>query len=862
MQNKIFRRLIFTLLFIALSFNYSFAGISQLQKGVSVYQLDNGIQVLLIEKKSLPMIGINTVVKVGSAYESFATSGMSHMLEHLLFNGTTTMTQKELYDATDRIGGYNNANTGEYYTNFMMVTPVENIVEGMKIQAAMLFDSVLPEEKFKKEKGIVLEEIAKSLASSYEQEERNINSVIFKGHALSLPTLGTYETIKYMDRDDVYKFYKNYYVPNNMIISVIGNFNTKDMLEKIKEIYGKQKPGNVKYPMNTTLATGFNKPENIETGNSVYHRFYGGKNLKMQIFFEITDAPNMEFFELLNSSLASKSDSLKKELNTKFNDSVKDISFYTKEFPVKSFLEVSSVLKNNSNLNEIQDYLLSLLTKVKFNPANETVKSKSIKARTQFLKNTEKPHMFGIYNASLFAEYGIESILAHYSGEGYKLAAEKIRKFGLNGNPVTIIQHPQLNEMRDVVEKKTQPELFVQTNGKPTIIAKENKGSNLLAIHYLVKYKSAYESKYGKDAAKIWHAAFGNRMKSPEVQKESMKFGFSFTVNDNPWIPMDNIYLDPSFGYIRVEALGDDIPAAIDFLNKQMLNFIPTKEEFEKAKSSFMPMMMGRHGNPAKDIFRKELEKVLYEAPKYPENKNIITYENILEFGKYYFTPGNMIISVISSAKPDDVKKYFSYFKKEMLPDAITGSGYKQTFKQITKPYSFEEKGNGEQAYLYFGFQKDVKEDEHPALKALSLLLADKIIFDIREKQGMAYRMSAGVDVKENKAMFYINMATRPENVDKLIPQFPKFFTPRFVKEITKAELEKTVNYYVGRKMMFRRLSSINQAYYLGNSYYFHNDIFYDEKFIEAFKNVTVEQVKNVAEKYLQVKNPVQIIVR
>jgi predicted Zn-dependent peptidase len=197
-----------------------------------------------------------------------------------------------------------------------------------------------------------------------------------------------------------------------------------------------------------------------------------------------------------------------------------------------------------------------------------------------------------------------------------------------------------------------------------------------------------------------------------------------------------------------------------------------------------------------------------------------------------------------------------------MLPDAITGSGYKHTFKQITKPYSFEEKGNGEQAYLYFGFQKDVKEDEHPALKALSLLLADKIIFDIREKQGMAYRMSAGVDVKENKAMFYINMATRPENVDKLIPQFPKFFTPRSVKEITKAELEKTVNYYVGRKMMFRRLSSINQAYYLGNSYYFHNDIFYDEKFIEAFKNVTVEQVKNVAEKYLQVKNPVQIIVR
>ena len=88
--------------------------IKSLPEGVSIFQLDNGIQVMLIEKPSLPMVGINTVVKVGSAYENFATSGMSHMLEHLLFNGTTTMTQKELYDATDKIGGYNNANTAEY----------------------------------------------------------------------------------------------------------------------------------------------------------------------------------------------------------------------------------------------------------------------------------------------------------------------------------------------------------------------------------------------------------------------------------------------------------------------------------------------------------------------------------------------------------------------------------------------------------------------------------------------------------------------------------------------------------------------------------------------------------------------------
>ena len=131
--------------------------VTALPKGVSIYQLDNGMQVLLIENSALPMVGVNCIIKVGSAYETFSTSGMCHMLEHLLFNGTTTRDQKQLYDDVDRIGGYNNASTAEYYTNYMMVTPTENILKGMEIQADMLFNSVLPNEKFEKEKGIVLE---------------------------------------------------------------------------------------------------------------------------------------------------------------------------------------------------------------------------------------------------------------------------------------------------------------------------------------------------------------------------------------------------------------------------------------------------------------------------------------------------------------------------------------------------------------------------------------------------------------------------------------------------------------------------------------------------------------------------------
>jgi predicted Zn-dependent peptidase len=334
-------------------------------------------------------VGINTLVKVGSAYENFSTSGMSHMLEHLLFNGTNTMTQKELYDSTDIIGGYNNAHTGRYFTNFMMVTPFENIVEGMKLQSAMLFDSVIPEEKFEKEKGIVLEEIAKSLSNSSEEIERNINSIIYSGHALSLPTLGTYSTIQNMKRDDVYEFYKNYYVPNNMVITVIGNFRTDEMLKNINSIYGIYPPGIIQQEMSPILSFGFDK-ELDDYNSRSFHRFYKGEKTHLQLFFEIDNMDRFEYLDILKLTLDKNKEGIKKDLIEKYGDQIEGIEFSMRESPVKNFLQVSAVLKDDSKLDNIKMTLSNRLSTVKYELAPETIENESIKARTRCLKKRWK----------------------------------------------------------------------------------------------------------------------------------------------------------------------------------------------------------------------------------------------------------------------------------------------------------------------------------------------------------------------------------------------------------------------------------------------------------------------------------------
>ncbi len=832
-----------------------------LSQEISIYKLDNGLEVLLIRNPALPMTGANMVVKIGSAYETFASSGMSHMLEHLLFNGTKTRTQKELYNDTDSIGGYNNANTSDYFTNYMMVTPSENFEKGLEIQADMLFNSVLPLKKFKKEKGIVLEEISKSLAEPEEQLHRNVISVIFKGHSLSLPTLGTYSTIESMTRNDVYKFYKNNYVPNNMILSVIGNFETAKMMKLIKKIYGDKQAKNVVRPDINEWATGLNSLPESSSETKVFNRSYSGKEIVFQDFFPVENGLSQVHIKLLDISLKRESKKLESILKQKYPKLIKKVKLGLYSSPVKSYIETNLTMNKTEMLNQIEKDIETFLGSIDLSLEKSKIDSEILKTRTSFLKNIEKPHMFGIFNAYNFAVNGIESVLSSYNGSNFYEVSDELKNIKISLAPLTLIQKPAPNNSVKKTDKKANTVLFEEKGQGKELIVTDNGGSNLLAIHYMFKHKAKFESKFGKDAAKILHDCFGNRLKSEENIKKTAPFGLSIKVNDNPFFPMDDIYMHPDFGYMRIEGLADDIPSVINFLNSELKNFKPTEAEFNKvvSKISRMNSSMMMRGNPAKKMFDKEYNKEIFSEKIYKEGKQKISYEDLLKFSEKYFKPENVIISVSSPEKPENINKLFNGFYTGPLKDEP--EAWEPSFKMREKPVKIEKNGKGNRSYLFWGFTKEITREDKTALQALSLYLSDRIVFDIREKRGMAYRMSAGIKLKKDSALFFINMGTRPGNVDKIVPVFPDFFTKSGVNKLSEKELKRLVNMYLGR-MKFRRLSSINRAYYLSRSLYFDKDISSDSKFLSELKNIKLEDVKRVAKKYLNVENPVTIIIR
>jgi len=827
------------------------------QPGVSIHKLNNGLEVLLIENKALPMVGVNVVVKTGSAYETYETSGMSHMLEHLLFNGTTTRTQRELYDDTDLIGGYNNANTGDYYTNFMMVMPAEHHIAGMEIQADMLFNSILPQDKFKKEKGIVLEEIAQSLSKPGTQMEYNLTAEFYRGHALSLPTLGTYSTIEHMSRDDVNHYYKSTYLPNNMVMSVIGNFKSAEMLKEVKRIYGAAAPGSVFRPEDSILKTGMEKPKiNTLISGAWLDRYYAGEANMLHQVYRLPDVQQEGFLSLLENGLSEKISGMESALTSNYPD-VESLGFEFYNSPIATYLVFMLELKDDSNARAISGQLQAMNKRLRLKVSAATLASMVTRERTDFLQNIEKPHMFGIYNAFDFAIYGIDGVLDLPDGADLKQAAKVLKKLRFDKQPAVIFHHAGSAETKQV-DNEILTTLIQASEKGMGLIARQNAASELLAVHYLFKYKSSYETQFGTDAAKILHDCFGQRMKTTEKVALSQQFGLKFTVNDNPWIPMDNIYLSPDFGYIRVAGLADNLEGALSFLSNELNGFVPTEAEFELAKAKFSRGMSHGGKDQAKECFNTLKDSVLYASVEIGAKKEL-NYSSLVGFAASYFAPKNRVVSVVS---PESSK----FIADNMLDG--TGSGVSKTFPLTERAYlspaksvAVDTQGGGEQSYLFWGFIKDIDPEDKAALKALSLILSDKIIFDVREKQGMAYRMSATASIRGNKALFYISLPTRPQNADVLIPQFPQLMSQATLGELTGDEVQKAINVYLGR-MMFRRLSSINQAYYLGTSLFFHGDMNHDQAFLDALKKVTLADVNRVAEKYLTPDQTISIVVR
>ncbi len=201
-------------------------------------QLKNGIKLIMHPIDYLKSATVGIIIKTGSYYENTENNGISHFLEHMLFKGTKNLSSKEIAEKIDDIGGQLNAFTSKEHTCFYAKVLGEHIDIGIDVLNDMLTNSIFDPIEIEKEKGVISEEISMYQDFPEDLVFEILNTNMLKNTSLSMPILGVEDTIKTFNRDILLNYFREHYNSKNMVISVVGNFNPQDMLDKLNNTFG------------------------------------------------------------------------------------------------------------------------------------------------------------------------------------------------------------------------------------------------------------------------------------------------------------------------------------------------------------------------------------------------------------------------------------------------------------------------------------------------------------------------------------------------------------------------------------------------------------------------------------------------
>jgi predicted Zn-dependent peptidase len=683
---------------------------------VETVRLSNGFQAILVENHNAPVIASVVMAGAGSFREDFATSGMSHMLEHLLFNGTETRDQKTLYDEQDLHGIYNNAHTTREYTNYMALSAKENFDRALDIQSDMLFRSTIPMDKFEKEKGIVLNEIAMGMMGDDTLAEEFFNRKYYQAAPYNLPVLGLPETIKNMDREAVFAFYKKYYAPNNMTAIIMGDFKRQEMIEKVEKYFGRAAPGLVPFfPA-------------LEIAHPITTQIFKSEKKVGKVMIRMgspAPAPGSEDFFAYQLLVRLESigfeDRVKALLQAAGEKEPLDASLGVDFTRGYSTLSASVTLPSDGNVDKAVAAVAEELNGLPGREfSQETVRGILASMKMEEFSLRERIHYYGMMAAVKIAAVGwdfakgftagIEKVSPeqlkevakkHFSAPVFTATAlvpggtergpdesekkeyyrettgavppsEESRKLveawtvgQKAGNSGAIAEYSSSAAMSTGPEEGAEIKRTVLPNGIVTLVKKSSPGG-ILAVHLLVKNRSAMEPEGKEGIAELLHNLLDKGTKTRDkdrLQGDLMNLGANLKTSDDPSIPFDDYYFSNGYSYIRFETTDDLFKEGLEIFSDIVRNPLldPKDLESEKAK------LAGIVGDKEKDagsisgalLFKALLGKTSYHRPIRGTQASIksISIQDVRKFHKKYFSPKNIILSIVSGRNTEEAAK-------------------------------------------------------------------------------------------------------------------------------------------------------------------------------------------------------------
>ena len=272
-----------------------------MQDGVNRIKLENGLQVLLKEIHTAPIISHWIWYRAGSRNELEGMTGISHWVEHMQFKGTERFPGRILDREIARLGGVWNAFTYLDWTAYFETLPAEKIDLALQLEADRMANSLFTDREVEAERTVIISERQGNENEPLFQLSEQIQATAFRVHAYHHEVIGDLADLEALNREELVGYYQKFYAPNNAVLAVAGDFDTQEMLRRINELYGKIPAG---APISIRL-----RPEPVQRGERRITIEGPGETVYVEAAYHAPEVTHPDFYALtvLDSLLSGPS---------------------------------------------------------------------------------------------------------------------------------------------------------------------------------------------------------------------------------------------------------------------------------------------------------------------------------------------------------------------------------------------------------------------------------------------------------------------------------------------------------------------------------------------------------------------------
>ncbi|MBL7084723.1 MAG: insulinase family protein [Candidatus Omnitrophica bacterium] len=838
--------------------------------------LDNGMVLLLKEKHNLPLVSFSLYVLSGSAQEAdFSGSGISHFIEHMVFKGTDKRAVGDVFKEIESCGGNINAFTSYDYTGYKITLPAEFLSAALEVLADMMINATFDEEELEKEREVVLKEIRLSYDDPARRASRLLWENAYSVHPYKYPILGKEDLFKKLTRKDLLGFYQKKYVPNNMILAVVGDLKADEALASIKDAFKdfQKKPiADFKSQPEPEQKSLRKQEEKFTTG--LTYLLFGFHSLAL------TDRDSFAL-DVLGTILGEGESSRLYESicnKKKLAYSIEAIN-YT---PRQPGLFIISALLEEAQRRRVSSLVLKQIERVKKKKVSEKelekAKNKIISDILFYNQTIENQAQDLALNEAVagdfrFTEEYIQKIKQLTQEDILKVANKYLRQDNLS-----IVALIPRNELAKVNPEETfsQPFLKVGTeNLNPpansveeylldngiVLLVQENKELPLVSIKAVFKGGLRAEEKDTNGLCNLVANLLDKGTKSKSAEEiaylvESKGARLSYFSGNN------------SFG-LSLDLISEDFETMLKLMADLLSSPTFPRGEVKRQKEKNLANLRSQEDNIFSSGTRL-LKTTLFQ--KHPfrfltvgneESLKKLGRREVVGFYQDFCTGNNMVLSVFGDVEADEVlakaKEAFANIKKGAAP--VINPLEEPKIKNVRISSATL---NKQQSLVLMGFYgASVFDQERFTLEVICQILSQpsgKLFTQIRQKAGLAYALGAYQVLGLDPGYLVISVATTAENVETVKEKILKQLKLLKEEPLSAEELNQAKRAVLVRKLLSRQTnsacaleSSLNELYGLGFNYHL--------GYAKHINRITACDITRCANRYFDLNNYAMVVV-